>query len=231
MSDINDIFGNEESGFEAVFGGEFPANIDYETDVNNKPSIGGEEVSGSHTIDYYGGVTSTEMETALETKADISDLPAKTSDLDNDSGYITNAVNDLANYYLKSETYTQAEVNSLIGAITTIDIRVVQELPTEDISTTTIYLVPSTSAGTSNAYDEYIYVNQNWEMIGTTAVDLSDYYTKSEVNALIPTKVSVLQNDSGYITSSVNDLANYYNKTTIDGMLIMDVTNTIFGGE
>ena len=214
---MSEVFGNEESGFTANFGAERSSIFDYE-DAINKPSINSPELIGDQSAADLGLATP-------------SDLPTKTSDLENDIGYITNAVNDLANYYLKSETYTQAEVNSLIGAITTMDIRVVQELPTEDISTTTIYLVPSTSAGTSNAYDEYIYVNQNWEMIGTTAVDLSDYYTKSEVNALIPTKVSVLQNDSGYITSSVNDLANYYNKTTIDGMLIMDISNTIFGGE
>lgn len=214
---MSEVFGNEESGFTANFGAERSNIFDYENAIN-KPSINSHELIGDQSAADLGLATP-------------SDIPTNTSDLENDSGYITNAVNDLANYYLKSETYTQAEVNSLIGAITTMDIRVVQELPTEDISTTTIYLVPSASAGTRNVYDEYIYVNQNWEMIGTTAVDLSDYYTKSEVNALIPTKVSVFQNDSGYITSSVNDLANYYNKTTIDGMLIMDISNTIFGGE
>lgn len=34
---------------------------------------------------------------------------------------------------------------------------------------------------------------------GTT--DLSDYYTKEETNELIPTKVSELENDSGYATT------------------------------
>lgn len=167
-------------------------------------------------------------------------IPTKLSDLTNDEGFIDNTVNDLVNYYLKSETYTQAEVNALIGAVSTLDIQVVQTLPTEHISTTTIYLVPKTTAGTDNVYDEYVYVNGDWELIGSTSVDLSDYYTKSEVNTLlsgkadtsaIPTKTSDLNNNSGFITSSVNDLQNYYNKTTIDSMLIMDISNTIFGGE
>lgn len=35
----------------------------------------------------------------------------------------------------------------------------------------------------------------------------------------IPTKVSELENDSGYITNSVNDLQNYYNKTTVDNKI------------
>lgn len=41
-------------------------------------------------------------------------IPTKTSDLTNNSGFITKAVNDLTNYYLKSETYTKEEVQSLI---------------------------------------------------------------------------------------------------------------------
>lgn len=32
----------------------------------------------------------------------------------------------------------------------------------------------------------------------------------------IPTKVSELENDAGYITKSVSDLTNYYDKTTVD---------------
>ncbi len=44
-------------------------------------------------------------------------LPTKTSDLTNDSGFITSSVNNLTNYYTKSQTYTQGEVNSLLNAI------------------------------------------------------------------------------------------------------------------
>lgn len=115
--------------------------------------------------------------------------PVKVSDLTNDSGFITNTVNNLTNYYLKSETYTQAEVDALISAIVTLNILVVQTLPTQDISTTTIYLVPKQTAETQDIYDEYIYVNNAWEHIGTTQIDLSNYYTKSEVNTLLADKV------------------------------------------
>ena len=77
-------------------------------------------------------------------------------------------------------------------------------------------------------------------------VDLSDYYTKSEVDALIPsvdgfaseefvataiaaieipevpTKVSELENDAGYITSEdipETDLSNYYNKSETENLI------------
>lgn len=114
--------------------------------------------------------------------------PTKLSDLQNDTNFIDNTVNNLTNYYLKSETYTQAEVDALISAIVTLNILVVQTLPTQDISTTTIYLVPKQTPETQDIYDEYIYVNNAWEHIGTTQIDLSNYYTKSEVNTLLADK-------------------------------------------
>ena len=43
-------------------------------------------------------------------------VPTKTSDISNDSGYITKDVNNLTNYYKKTETYTQAETNTLLNA-------------------------------------------------------------------------------------------------------------------
>lgn len=125
----------------------------------------------------------------IEDKTVNISVPTSTSQLVNDSGFITNAVDNLINYYLKSETYTKTEVNSLIGAITTIDIQVVQQLPTTDISTHTIYFVPAETSEENNVYDEFVYVNNSWELIGSTKVDLSNYYTKSEANNLLDDKV------------------------------------------
>ena len=65
---------------------------------------------------------------------------------------------------------------------------VVAQLPTVNISTSTLYFVPSSDPSQSNFYDEYINIDgtsQGWELIGTTAVDLTDYYTKSEVNTAV----------------------------------------------
>lgn len=126
-----------------------------------------------------GGVTS-----ALAGKADKSEIPEKTSELTNDSGFITNLVNDLANYYKKTETYTQTEVDALISAIVTLDIKVVATLPTTDISRTSIYLVPSADPQAQNVKDEYINLDgtsSGWELIGSTAIDLSDYVTDTDL--------------------------------------------------
>jgi hypothetical protein len=119
----------------------------------------------------------------------IVNIPSNLSAFSNDAGFIDNTVNNLVNYYKKTETYTQAEVNALISAIVTLNILVVQTLPTQDISTTTIYLVPKATAGTNDVYDEYLYINNAWEHIGSTEVDLSNYYTQSETDALLDDKV------------------------------------------
>lgn len=44
----------------------------------------------------------------------------------------------------------------------------------------------------TNIKDEYIWVEGRWEMIGTTAIDLSDYYTIDETEALLNSKQDVL---------------------------------------
>ena len=48
------------------------------------------------------------------------------------------------------------------------------ELPDE----TTIYLVPASDASSGNLYDEYIYVDEEWEKFGSASIDLSGYYQK-----------------------------------------------------
>lgn len=83
--------------------------------------------SGASEWGYIGGTLSnqTDLQNALNSKADASNIPIKTSDLTNDSGFITssslptkvsdltndsgfitNTVNNLTNYYTKTETDT-----------------------------------------------------------------------------------------------------------------------------
>lgn len=81
------------------------------------------------------------------------------------------------------------ELKQLISLIPQFSIEVVQTLPTEDISDTTIYLVPAEDPEVGNYYEEYIHVNNTWELVGTTAVDLSAYYTKLEVDGLLADKL------------------------------------------
>lgn len=50
-----------------------------------------------------------------------------------------------------------------------------------------LYLIPKESEDPSDGYDEYVYANNTWEWIGHTDIDLSDYATKEELNAIKPT--------------------------------------------
>ena len=158
--------------------------------TNNTASIG----ANTEAIEANAASIVT-INNTLKNKADTSAIPTKLSQLSNDKGFITNAVNNLTNYYKKSEVYTQTEVNNLIANISTLDIEVVTELPATG-KTSTIYLVAK-DPETNNIYDEYLYINAKWERIGTTAIDLSPYALKTE----IPTAVSQLTNDKGYLTT------------------------------
>lgn len=119
---------------------------------------------------------------------DDTPIPSKTSDLTNNSGFITKAVNDLVNYYLKSETYSKTEVDDIVTAIKNSRFEVVATLPTTDIKTNVIYLVPKSPSQTSNVKDEYINLDgttAGWEKIGDTEIDLSDYVTTQALNTAL----------------------------------------------
>ena len=107
-------------------------------------------------------------------------IPAKTSDITNDSGFITKVVSDLANYYTKSQTFTREEINAKISAIPKFAISVVSSLPTSNISETTVYLVGGGSG--NNLYTEYLYANGKWEILAAQTVDLTGYATETWVN-------------------------------------------------
>ena len=182
-------------------------------DLSNKPLIPDElsDLSDDSTHRLVTDLEKTTWNNKSNFSGNYNDLsnkptiPTKTSDLTNDSGFITNAVNNLTNYYLKSETYSQSQVNDLISAITTMSLEVVQTLPTEDISTTTIYLVPKATAETQDVYDEFIYVNNAWEHIGNTQADLTNYVTTSDLNTALLTKQDLIDSTHKVDASLIDD--------------------------
>lgn len=168
-------------------------------------------------------------------------VPTQTSELTNNSGFITNAVNNLTNYYLKSETYTKLEVQQLIASIPQFSVEVVQSLPATG-ERMVLYLVPKDGEA-PDVYDEYIWIEdeEEFELIGSTAVDLSDYVTNSDLatalsdyalSSDIPTDNSELTNGAGYITginqADVIDALGYtpYNATNPNGY----ITNSALNG-
>ena len=75
---------------------------------------------------------------------------------------------------------TTYATKSELSAIPKFAIEVVNSLPTTDISSTTVYLL-LTSSETQNLYTEYIYVNNAWEKLGSQTLDLSGYALKSDI--------------------------------------------------
>ena len=83
------------------------------------------------------------------------------------------------------KAYTKEEVNTMIGALSSLKISVLQE--GEDLpavgSTDTIYLKKKTTSQTQNAYDEYIYLeNGTYEKIGDTEIDLTSYLKTTDAD-------------------------------------------------
>lgn len=106
------------------------------------------------------------------------------------------AVNiDLSTYALK--TAVTQEIAQAVSGIKSFEAKVVAELP-EGGQASILYLVANEDEEEQNAYDEYLWINNKYEKLGTRSIDLSQYALKSE----LPTKVSQLTNDSGFQTSA-----------------------------
>ena len=75
-----------------------------------------------------------------------------------------------------------------------------------------IYLVPSTRPSDNDVYDEWAYVSEKWEHIGSTRFEIDNYYTKEEIEAALNTKQETLTAGNGIsiegnvISSTVDSL-------------------------
>ena len=126
---------------------------------------------------------------------------------------------DLSNYATKQD----------LTAIPKFAIEVVEELPTQDISETTVYLKlqEGAAAAGQDKYDEFIYVNDAWECLGSLDVDLSQYSTTAQMNKAIATAVDGLASQDwvttqlgGYATTEAltSGLAGKADTTTVTNL-------------
>ena len=189
------------------------ASLDWDN-ITNKPT------DVSYWTNDAGYITSAALPTKtsdLTNDSDFvtsADVPTKTSDLTNDSGFITNSVSNLANYYKKSETYTQGEVNSLLSAIViptktsdlTNDSNFVSDTDYATASKGGVIKVGSglaitngvlstTGGGVADAVE--------WSNVLNKPSDVSYWNNDAGyiTSAALPTKTSELTNDSGFLTS------------------------------
>lgn len=135
------------------------------------------------------------IDPGTRTAAITAAIPSKVSDLTNDSGFQTSAQvstaisTALGNYYNKTET--DSKIAQAVAAASHLKYQIVESLPDSDQDANTVYLVAKDGAGEGqDAYIEYMWINDNWEIIGDTSVDLSNYYTKAQTDQAITTALA-----------------------------------------
>ena len=79
-------------------------------------------------------------------------------------------------------TYSSSKIVDLLSGVG-FEVSVVESLPASGNSRT-IYLAPKQDTETNDVYDEYLYVSNAWEKIGTTQVDLSNYVSSTTVSSI-----------------------------------------------
>ena len=102
----------------------------------------------------------------------------------------------------KSDAENKKQVDEKIAKIRTMKLERVEVLPTENINTDTIYLLPKSNANNNNIYDQFVFFNDDWEKWGDTEIDLSNYATIEALNEAL----------------SNIDLANYATKEEIENL-------------
>lgn len=152
--------------------GDLYLNIASEYGANSYQVHVGKYIAVKHLNDYY---KKTEVDSKLGGKSNVGH--------NHDERYYTETEIDAKVNNINSQ------INSLIGFTATI----VTSLPaTGEVGV--MYLKLNTSASVEgNVYDEYIWVNNKFEKIGSTetTVDLSGYVTQTEMNTQLANKANV----------------------------------------
>lgn len=152
--------------------GDLYLNIASEDGANSYQVHVGNYIAVKHLNDYY---KKTEIDSKLGGKSNVGH--------NHDERYYTETEIDAKVNNINSQ------INSLIGFTATI----VNSLPsTGEVGV--MYLKLNTSASVEgNIYDEYIWVNNKFEKIGSTetTVDLSRYVTQTEMNTQLANKANI----------------------------------------
>ena len=156
--------------------------------------------------------TNTNMSSVTNVKEGLDTITLSVVGLVSD---VNNINNTSTGILAQAKQYT----NQQIALQTHLSFSIVNDLPSSNISTSTIYLKPM-GGSSPNTYEEYIYINSKWEIIGTTKTDLSDYYTKTQVDNLLNSKVDKVNgkglSTNDYTTAEKTKLSNIDTITTSD---------------
>ena len=110
--------------------------------------------------------------------------------------------------YIEEQDYVgKAEVEAVVAeAVSEIggfNFKKVDVLPTTG-EPNTIYLVRKTGT-TNDIYEEWYYIGGDWELLGTAEVNLSNYYTKDEIDAMMGDVAEALDMINGDTLDKINE--------------------------
>ena len=94
------------------------------------------------------------------------------------AGEINALETGLSNVYTKTET--DSAIAAAITAVDHLSREIVEALP-ENANKNVIYMVPREGGTGQDVYNEYMYINGAWEIIGDTSVDLTGYAKKEDI--------------------------------------------------
>ena len=94
------------------------------------------------------------------------------------AGEIDALETSLSNVYTKKDT--DNAIAAAIAAVDHLSREIVETLP-ENASENVIYMVLRGDGTGQDVYNEYMYINGAWEIIGDTSVDLTDYAKKEDI--------------------------------------------------
>lgn len=94
------------------------------------------------------------------------------------TGEIGTLKTSLSNVYTKKET--DNAIAAAIAAVDHLSREIVEALP-ETANENVIYMVLREGGAGQDVYNEYMYVNGAWEIIGDTSVDLTNYAKKEDI--------------------------------------------------
>ena len=175
--------------------GDLYLNIASEDGANSYQVHVGNYIAVKHLNDYY---KKTEIDSKLGGKSNVGH--------NHDERYYTETEID------EKVNNINSQINSLIGFTATI----VNSLPsTGEVGV--MYLKLNTSASVEgNIYDEYIWVNNKFEKIGSTetTVDLSGYVTQTEMNTQLANKANI---NHGHLSRDIE-----INPDVEDGMWMVE---------
>ena len=193
---------------------------------NNQPpypvtSVNGQTgdvvISSGGNVDSVNGKTGTVVLTASDVGAlpDTTEIPSKTSQLENDSGYITSSA--LSGYAKTSDIPTKtSQLDNNSGFITANDVPVKSvDGATGDVVTNAVKTTAQNLTDTQK--------QQARENIGAGTSSFDGDYNSLSNQPTIPTKTSDITNDSGYITSADVPVKSVNGKTGEVQLIASDV--------